>query len=74
MANTAFAIKQDPFYQWLLANTALSASPVEKYTRACRTISKEMLNQRVISTPLHGISAFDIDFPYLPLWAIRFYR
>ena len=61
MANTAFAIKQDPFYQWLLANTALSASSVEKYARAVRTISREMLEQSVISTPLHSMSAFDID-------------
>lgn len=61
MAKAISSLQQDPFYQWLIHNTALSSSSVVKYARAVQTISKEMCAQSVISKPLHDMSSFEID-------------
>lgn len=61
MASANFPLHQDPFYQWLLSNSALSSSSVEKYARAVRTISTEMNDLDVIWKPLHKMSSFEID-------------
>ena len=61
MGNTVLPIKQDPFYLWLLANTTLSASSVEKYARAIRTISREMCDRSIVPKYLSNMSTFEID-------------
>ena len=61
MARSGAPITTDPFYQWLTTNTTLSASSIEKYMRAVRTISREMGERSVILKPLFDMSAFEID-------------
>ena len=61
MARSSVPISSEPFYQWLVVNTVLSASSVEKYARAIRTISADMSNHSVISKPLQNMSSFEID-------------
>ena len=61
MPKTIVPVQQDPFYQWLIHNTALSPSSILKYARAVRTISKEMNDRSVIFKPLGNMSSFEID-------------
>ena len=61
MDKSKIPVTADPFYQWLSANTTLSASSIEKYARAVRTISREMDERSVISKPLLNMSSFEID-------------
>lgn len=49
------------FSQWMEANTGLSKSSIEKYTRAVRVTSKEMLDHSVISKSLLNMNQFELD-------------
>lgn len=49
------------FSQWLKQASRLSDSSVYKYTHAVGTISKEMMDLRVISKPLDKMELFEID-------------
>ena len=49
------------FQGWLKSNTKLADSSADKYARAARTISKEMLAINVISKPLFEMEEVEID-------------
>lgn len=49
------------FSQWMEANTELSKSSIEKYTRAVKVTSKEMLEHNVISKSLFNMNQFELD-------------
>ena len=49
------------FSHWLKQASRLSDSSVYKYTHAVGTISKEMMDLRVISKPLDKMELFEID-------------
>lgn len=51
----------DPFATWLSKSTKLAESSVDKYSRAVRTISQEMLDQKVISKPILEMDSFELD-------------
>jgi hypothetical protein len=52
---------EDPFAVWLGKSTKLAESSVDKYARAVRTISQEMLNQKIISKPILEMDSFELD-------------
>lgn len=49
------------FENWLKETSKLSDSSVYKYTHAVNTISREMLERKVISKPLKDMELFEID-------------
>ena len=52
---------EDPFAVWLGKSTKLAESSVDKYARAVRTISQEMLEQKIISKPILEMDSFELD-------------
>lgn len=52
---------RDPFADWLASTTSLAGSSVDKYARAVRTISQEMIDQRIIAKPIKEMDAFELD-------------
>ncbi len=52
---------EDPFAVWLSKSTKLAESSVDKYSRAVRTISQEMLDQKIISKPIVEMDSFELD-------------
>lgn len=55
------ALIDDPFAAWLGKSTKLAESSVDKYARAVRTISQEMLDQKIISKPILEMDSFELD-------------
>lgn len=51
----------DSFAEWLSKSTKLAESSVDKYARAVRTISQEMLEQKIISKPILEMNSFELD-------------
>ena len=51
----------DPFAAWLIKSTKLAESSVDKYARAVRTVSQEMLDQKIVSKPILEMDAFELD-------------
>lgn len=52
---------KDPFADWLTSTTSLAGSSIDKYARAVRTISQEMIEQRIINKPINEMDAFELD-------------
>lgn len=53
--------QKDVFANWLKQSTALKDSSIDKYARAVKTISEEMVDQKVIAKALHRMSPFELD-------------
>jgi hypothetical protein len=51
----------DPFADWLNKSTKLAESSVDKYARAVRTISQEMMEQKTIAKPIVEMDCFELD-------------
>lgn len=51
----------DPFADWLSTTTPLAISSIDKYARAVRTISQEMIQKKVIAKPINEMDAFELD-------------
>ncbi len=49
------------FSQWMQKNRSLSANSIYKYQLAIRTISREMLEQTIISKPLVDMNLLELD-------------
>ena len=49
------------FLQWLHANTSLSDSSIDKYCRAVKTVSKEMIQLGVIDKPLMEMESLELE-------------
>lgn len=49
------------FNNWLKETSKLSDSSVYKYTHAVNTISREMMERKVISKPIKDMELFEID-------------
>ena len=54
-------VVEDPFAVWLGKSTKLAESSVDKYARAVRTISQEMLDQQIIFKPILEMDSFELD-------------
>lgn len=54
-------LQKDIFANWLKKSTTLKESSVDKYARAVKTISQEMIEQNVIAKALHRMSLFELD-------------
>lgn len=54
-------VVEDPFATWLGKRTKLAESSVDKYARAVRTVSQEMLDQKTISKPILEMDSFELD-------------
>lgn len=54
-------VVEDPFATWLGKSTKLAESSVDKYARAVRTVSQEMLDQKIISKPILEMDSFELD-------------
>lgn len=54
-------VAEDPFAAWLGKSTKLAESSVDKYARAVRTISQEMLDQKIIFKPILEMDSFELD-------------
>lgn len=54
-------VVEDSFAVWLGKSTKLAESSVDKYARAVRTISQEMLEQKIISKPILEMDSFELD-------------
>ena len=57
----AAPVVDDPFAAWLSKSTKLAGSSVDKYARAVRTISQEMLDQQIIFKPILEMDSFELD-------------
>ena len=57
----AVDLQKDIFTNWLKQTTSLKDSSIDKYARAVKTISQEMLEQNVIAKALHRMSTFELD-------------
>ncbi len=55
------ATSPDPFASWLTRTTKLAGSSVDKYARAVRTISQEMIDRNIIAKPITAMDAFELD-------------
>lgn len=53
--------QKDVFANWLKQSTTLKDSSIDKYARAVKTISQEMVDQRVVAKALHRMSTFELD-------------
>lgn len=51
----------DPFADWLSTTTPLAVSSIDKYARAVRTISQEMIQRKIISKSITEMDAFELD-------------
>jgi len=51
----------DRFEQWMAANSSLSQSSIYKYARGLNTVSKDMLQEGVITRPLTEMSPSELD-------------
>lgn len=51
----------NPFADWLRQHTSLSDTSVSKYVGAVGTISREMIDEGVISKPIYNMTAFELD-------------
>ena len=49
------------FNNWLKETSKLSDSSVYKYSHAVNTISREMMERKVIAKPLKDMELFEID-------------
>ena len=58
---TAAFLQKDIFANWLKQTTTLKDSSIDKYARAVKTISQEMVERSVITKALHRMSAFELD-------------
>lgn len=54
-------LQKDIFANWLKQTTTLKDSSIDKYARAVRTISQEMVKQNVIPKSLQRMSSFELD-------------
>jgi predicted restriction endonuclease len=54
-------VVEDPFATWLGKSTKLAESSVDKYARAVRTVSQEMMDQKIISKPILEMDSFELD-------------
>lgn len=61
VADTAPAADHNLFAQWLGENTSLSYSSIVKYSGAVGTVSREMLEEKIISRPLQNMDPFELD-------------
>lgn len=55
------SVIKDPFADWLTARTTLADSSIDKYARAVRTISQEMVEKKIIVKPINEMDAFELD-------------
>ena len=49
------------FSKWLISTSSLSDNSVYKYTHAVKTISDEMLSERVLDKPLADMELYEVD-------------
>ena len=49
------------FSKWLISTSSLSESSVYKYTHAVKTISDDMLLERVLDKPLSDMELYEVD-------------
>ena len=49
------------FSKWLISTSSLSENSVYKYTHAVKTISDEMLSERVLDKPLADMELYEVD-------------
>ena len=58
---TTEVTQRDIFANWLKQSTILKDSSIDKYARAVKTISQEMVEQKVIAKALQRMSSFELD-------------
>ena len=49
------------FSNWLISTSSLSESSVYKYTHAVKTISDDMLSEKVLNKPLSDMELYEVD-------------